>query len=93
MLIKLNNPTEEYITQNEVLEIAEKVILQETRLIPSKKFITLQAAYIICENRTIVRIETIDRNNAEIDLCWGEIEVLDDHQKIIEAITIVDRIK
>lgn len=97
----LNNPTEEYISQNEVLKIAISKLKIYTHLKPVQSsrsvFFTSKAIYIFCKSsdirdcsNPIVRIKTIDRNNAEIDTNWGETCILTPVETMINSIKLVD---
>ena len=89
----LNNAGEEIIHEHEVKEIALKVIdtifKNETVLKSFYSYLGMNI-YFVMADRTIMKVTTIDRNNAKLETMWKCIPRFQDIEEMIKAIQLVD---
>ena len=89
----LNNAGEEIIHEYEVKEIALQVIdtiFKNETVLESFYSYHGMNIYFIMADRTIMKVTTIDRNNAKLETMWKSIPRFQDIQEMIKAIQLVD---
>ena len=88
-----NNPCEEIIHEYEVKEIALQVIdtiFKNETVLESFYSNHGMNIYFVMADRTIMKVTTIDRNNAKLETMWKSIPRFQDIQEMIKAIQVVD---
>ena len=89
----LNNAGEEIIHDYEVKEIALQVIdtiYENERVLESFSSNNGMNIYFVMAHRTIMKVKTIDRNNAKLDTMWRCVPRFQDIKEMIKAIQVVD---